>query len=137
MAEKILLALSTFPDRETAQRISSQLVTEKFAACRRDPQPDWSTRPDRGRTKDRDREHHKVNDPVENVGRVIDELKRFLNSGADLAGNGNDERSRADENDRVNRRLVTRVQTREPIRQQMIPTGNHRQSRAAGHVDAG
>jgi periplasmic divalent cation tolerance protein len=33
MAETILLALSTFPDRETAQRISSQLVTEKFAAC--------------------------------------------------------------------------------------------------------
>src|SRR5437763_4136295 len=33
MAEKILLALSTFPDRETAQRIANQLVTEKFAAC--------------------------------------------------------------------------------------------------------
>jgi periplasmic divalent cation tolerance protein len=33
MPEKILLALSTFPDRETAQRISNQLVTEKFAAC--------------------------------------------------------------------------------------------------------
>ncbi len=33
MADRILLALSTFPDRETAQRISTQLVTEKFAAC--------------------------------------------------------------------------------------------------------
>jgi len=33
MAEKILLALSTFPDCDTAQRISNQLVTEKFAAC--------------------------------------------------------------------------------------------------------
>ena len=33
MAEKILLALSTFPDRETAQKISNQLVTEKFVAC--------------------------------------------------------------------------------------------------------
>ena len=33
MAEKVLLALSTFPDRETAQRIANQLVTEKFAAC--------------------------------------------------------------------------------------------------------
>ena len=33
MTDKILLALSTFPDRETAQRISNQLVTEKFAAC--------------------------------------------------------------------------------------------------------
>src|SRR4029077_3148117 len=33
MAEKIVLALSTFPDRETAQRIANQLVTEKLAAC--------------------------------------------------------------------------------------------------------
>jgi periplasmic divalent cation tolerance protein len=33
MAAKILLALSTFPDVETARRISDQLVTEKFAAC--------------------------------------------------------------------------------------------------------
>lgn len=33
MAERILLALSTFPDRETAQRISRELVSEKFAAC--------------------------------------------------------------------------------------------------------
>ena len=33
MAAKILLALSTFPDTETARRISNQLVTEKFAAC--------------------------------------------------------------------------------------------------------
>jgi periplasmic divalent cation tolerance protein len=30
---KIVLALSTFPDDETARRISNQLVTEKFAAC--------------------------------------------------------------------------------------------------------
>jgi len=33
MADKILLALSTFPDRETAQRIANQLVSEKFVAC--------------------------------------------------------------------------------------------------------
>jgi periplasmic divalent cation tolerance protein len=33
MAQKILLALSTFPDAETARQISNQLVTEKFAAC--------------------------------------------------------------------------------------------------------
>jgi periplasmic divalent cation tolerance protein len=33
MAEKILLALSTFPDAETARQISNQLITEKFAAC--------------------------------------------------------------------------------------------------------
>jgi len=33
MAEKLLLALSTFPDRETAQCIAMELVTEKLAAC--------------------------------------------------------------------------------------------------------
>src|SRR6476646_4155150 len=33
MAKKILLALSTFPDAETARKISNQLVTEKLAAC--------------------------------------------------------------------------------------------------------
>ena len=33
MAEKIMLALSTFPDAEMARRISNQLVTERFAAC--------------------------------------------------------------------------------------------------------
>lgn len=33
MAEKGLLALSTFPDQETARDIASELVTNKFAAC--------------------------------------------------------------------------------------------------------
>jgi len=33
MADKILLALSTFPDAETARKISNQLVAEKLAAC--------------------------------------------------------------------------------------------------------
>jgi periplasmic divalent cation tolerance protein len=33
MPEKVLLALSTFPDQETARRISNELVTKKFAAC--------------------------------------------------------------------------------------------------------
>ena len=33
MAEKVLLALSTFPDVEAARRISQQLIAEKFTAC--------------------------------------------------------------------------------------------------------
>ena len=33
MSEKVLLALSTFPDQETARDISSELVTKKLAAC--------------------------------------------------------------------------------------------------------
>lgn len=33
MPENILLALSTFPNLETARRISNELVASKFAAC--------------------------------------------------------------------------------------------------------
>ena len=33
MAERVLLALSTFPNAEIARRISNQLVSERFAAC--------------------------------------------------------------------------------------------------------
>jgi periplasmic divalent cation tolerance protein len=33
MAEKILLALSTFPEAQTARKISNQLVAERLAAC--------------------------------------------------------------------------------------------------------
>jgi periplasmic divalent cation tolerance protein len=33
MADQVLLAISTFPDVETADRIADVLVTEKLAAC--------------------------------------------------------------------------------------------------------
>jgi periplasmic divalent cation tolerance protein len=33
MSQTILLALSTFPDAETARQISNQLVSERLAAC--------------------------------------------------------------------------------------------------------
>jgi uncharacterized protein involved in tolerance to divalent cations len=33
MAEKVLLALSTFPDQETRAGISNELGHERFAAC--------------------------------------------------------------------------------------------------------
>jgi periplasmic divalent cation tolerance protein len=33
MADEILIALSTFPDRGTAQRIAEELVVGRFAAC--------------------------------------------------------------------------------------------------------
>jgi periplasmic divalent cation tolerance protein len=33
MQQKAVLALSTFPDAETARRISNQLVSKRFAAC--------------------------------------------------------------------------------------------------------
>lgn len=33
MPEKILLALSTFPDADTARQISDELVTGRFTAC--------------------------------------------------------------------------------------------------------
>jgi periplasmic divalent cation tolerance protein len=33
MADQILLAISTFPDAETASRVAQTLVEEKFVAC--------------------------------------------------------------------------------------------------------
>ncbi len=33
MADEILLALSTFPDAETARQVAEQLVREHFVAC--------------------------------------------------------------------------------------------------------
>jgi periplasmic divalent cation tolerance protein len=33
MPQEMLLALSTFPDAETARRISNQLVSQRLAAC--------------------------------------------------------------------------------------------------------
>ena len=33
MADDVLLVLSTFPDRGTAQRIARELIAERFAAC--------------------------------------------------------------------------------------------------------
>jgi periplasmic divalent cation tolerance protein len=33
MAEEVLLAVSTFPDAETADRVAHALIAEKFAAC--------------------------------------------------------------------------------------------------------
>jgi periplasmic divalent cation tolerance protein len=33
MADQILLAISTFPDTDTASRVAQTLVEEKFAAC--------------------------------------------------------------------------------------------------------
>jgi len=74
-------------------------------------QPDWSARPNRSRSEDRDREHREINDAVENVRGVIDQLKCFLNARADLARDGNSERKRTDENDRVDRRFELRMQT--------------------------
>src|SRR6266581_2899120 len=33
MAEQVLLAISTFPDAETADGVAHTLITERFAAC--------------------------------------------------------------------------------------------------------
>ena len=79
------------------------------ATNRGDSQPDRRTGPNRAGAKDRNREHHEVNDPVKNIGGVVHQLKRFLNTGADLTRDRNHERGRADENDRIDGRFVSRV----------------------------
>ncbi len=110
---------------------------DNSAADRCNAQPDRGARTNRTHAKDRYCEHREVNNTVENIRGVIDELKRFLDSGTDLAGDRDEKCGRADEYDGIDRRFVSRMQTRKPIRQQSIPSRNHRQPRAAGYVNAG
>src|SRR5436305_2707822 len=84
-------------------------------------QPDRSAGTNRARAKDRYCKHREVNDSVENIRGVIDELKRFLNSGADLAGDCDEQRGRANEDNLIDWRFVSRMQTRKPTREQVIP----------------
>ena len=69
------------------------------AADRSNAQPYRSTRTNRARAKDRDCEQHEVNNAVENIRGVIDKLKRFLDSSADLAGDRDEKGGCSDEND--------------------------------------
>ena len=95
------------------------------AADRCNPQPDRSAGTNCSRAKDRYCKHREVNDAVENIRGVIDELKCFLNSSAYLARDGDHQRDCADKNDRVNRRFISRMQAREPTREQVIPARDH------------
>src|SRR4029077_644222 len=99
---------------------------DSSAADRRDAQPDRSFGTKRTSTKNGYCEHREVNDSVKNIRRVIDKLKRFLNAGADLARDGDYQRDRTYKNNRVNRCLIARMQTREPVWQQLIPSRDHR-----------
>src|SRR5882762_7978873 len=103
----------------------------------RNAQPDRSAGTNRACAKDRYREHYEIDDAVENIRGVIDELKRFLNPGADLAGDGDHQCDCADKNDRVNWRFVSRMQAREPTREQVVPARDHWETRAASYVNAG
>ena len=64
------------------------------------------------------------------------ELKRLRVPDADEAQRRDPERARADEHDRVHRRLVGGVQTAEPGGQHVVPPGDHRQARHRGEGHA-
>ena len=120
------------PKLKRARHVDNRVDGEKNSgqrdgstADRRNAQPDRGTRTNRTRAKNRYCEHREVNNAVENVRGVIDELKCFLDSGTDLAGDRDEKCGRADEDDRINRCFVSRMQTRKPIRQQSIPARNH------------
>ena len=53
-----------------------------------DPQPKRRARPNLFRAGERNGEQYDVNDSVKNVRCIIHQLKCFLNSSADLAGDG-------------------------------------------------
>ena len=78
-----------------------------------------------------------VDDSVENIGCVVDELKRFLDSSANLAGNSNDQRDDADKNHRVDWRFVFWMQPREPDWQQPVPARDHGQARGTREMNTG
>src|SRR5207253_8619467 len=59
--------------------------TYRETASRRDAQPGASSGSNRSRACDRDCKHDGIDNSVKNVGGVVHELKRFLQTGADLA----------------------------------------------------
>jgi len=63
-----------------------------------DPQPNRSPGTNRAGAKERNREQRSVNNSIEDIRSIIDQLKCFLNAGADLACDGNSKRQGADEN---------------------------------------
>src|SRR5439155_1256527 len=156
MPEKILLALSTFPDAETARRISNELVAQKFVACANILPSVESIYTWKGKIEKADetlvffklsedrqtafqeklRSLHPYDVPEiifvpissglpDYLRWVADNLERFLNSSADLARDRDEKCGRADEDDRIDRGFVSRLQTREPPWQQSVPSRDH------------
>src|SRR5207244_2596967 len=78
--------------------------------------------------KERNCEENGVDDPIKDVGRVINQLKCFLNSRTNLTRNRDNQRDRTNKNNRVDWCFESRMQTREPAWQQSVPARNHGQA---------
>ena len=66
----------------------------------------------RGRPISGNREHHEVRQPVEDAGRVVEQLKRFLFTDAGDPGRAEHQRHEADEENRIHGRSVSRMKRR-------------------------
>ena len=109
------------------------------AGDRRDAQPSRCRRlhaPRAAPAHERQREQYEVREPIQDPRRVVEELKRFLLPDSDDAHNPKRQRHGTDEQNRVHRRPEARVKTREPSRQQPIPTRDHWHPRVARKDDA-
>ena len=109
---------------------------DKKADRRRDPQPEGCAHGQSAQPADRDGEQGEVGNAVEDPGGVVDELESLLRADPELTHNGEDKGNDSDEQDGVDRGLVTAVQAAEPPGQKVVPAGNHRQPGVAGKVDA-
>src|SRR5215213_3827 len=86
--------------------------------------------------KQRNGKQDKVGQRVEDSARVVDQLKRFVRVHTSQAGETDHQRHCPHEYNRVDWRLVLRVQAAKPSRQQSIPARDHRQTRVADKINA-
>ncbi len=116
------------PKGQRAWDVDDRIDGEKNRGERNDGAADRSNaqpnriRANSDRSDKRDREHHEVYDSVENISGVINQLKRFLDARSDLARYCDHEGECSDEDDRVYRSLVTRMQTTKTTRGAIGPS---------------
>ena len=89
---------------------------------RGDPQPPRRRRLERAQSEKRNGKHDEIRQRVKNSAGVEEKLKRFLLSHSDETERAERHRDYSHEEDRVHRRLETRVQFREPARHEVIPS---------------
>ena len=76
------------------------------------------------------RKHHEIRESIEDASRILEQLKCFLLADTGDPRHAERQRDQPDEENRVHRRSKARMQLREPRRQQVVPTRDHRHARS-------
>src|SRR5213079_3024804 len=82
------------------------------------------------------RKHHQISQRIKDAARVPQELKGFLLTYADQPYQPNSKGRGPNKDYRVDRRLALLVKAGEPVWKKPVPTGDHRQTRVAGELNA-